>query len=163
MCKLIRFSASLPIIGAALLILAASCGEASPEPTETQRESAGGSDYENLVTLLRDNKLDVTELGRVKTLCFIVEPAALIVDGGTIEVYEYSDTESAAVALAKISPNLVEPEGLPEAMVEDFSYVHYYKAQRLLVRYLGTSPVLEELLESALGTEFANGNSSNRC
>ena len=65
--------------------------------------------------------------------------------------------------MAKITPNYYSLAGLPADIVEDFSYAHFYDGHTLLVRFLGTNPVVEELLESVLGGEFADGNSVLRC
>ena len=78
-------------------------------------------------------------------------------------MYEYSNPASKNEAMVNITHNYASLEGLPAHIVVRFSHAHFYDSEMLLVRFGGANPVVEELLESALGAEFADGNSVIRC
>ena len=133
------------------------------EPTDPTGEPVEGADYQGLVSLFLAEALDVDEIGIVDLPCFGVPATVLLVAGGTVEVYEYSDPTLKNKVRAKIMPGYLSQEGLPPDIVERFSHAHFYESDTLLVHYSGASPSVERLLESALGAEFADGNSVLRC
>ena len=157
------FHSPFVFAGAVLIILGLSCGGAATEPTDPTGEPVGGADYQGLVNLFLAEGLDVDEIGIVDLPCFGEPATVLLVAGGTVAVYEYSERTLKIKARAKIMPDYLSQEGLPPDIVERFSQAHFYESDTLLVHYSGASPTVERLLESALGAEFADGNSVFRC
>jgi len=76
----------------------------------------------------------------------------ILVNGETVQVFEYQEDEAGADVIAKrfVSESAV---GSPDYVTSSRS--HIYKAPKLVVRYLGDDLSITNLLESVLGKQVA--------
>ena len=126
-------------------------------------EPIAAPDYQKILGRLQDWDLKLAEIGEIRMSCYSVNPRVLLVGGGTLEVYEYRDQSSAAVAIARISPGYFIAQVAATGLTEKASSPHFYKGDRLLVIYTGTDTRVVEALDGALGPEFADGASAISC
>ena len=150
--------------GVLLVLVMAACGGAGSATNELATASVAKR-YSNLVRHLRERDLAVAELGEVSIPCFIVRPRAAIVSNGTLWVFEYEDAAAANLAIGRISPARFEAAilALERAPLRDLHWQHFYRGEKLLVKYDGLDPEVTQALESALGPQFAGGASGIRC
>lgn len=143
---------------ALLLIVAQSkgCGSSKPpvsnQPTPTSTERAQAMDLTRLVDSLRANGAKVEVAGEVSQPFFSVKGKSLTVNGRDIQVFEYSDART-----AQGQASLVSADG-SEVGRNKIGWVappHFYKADRIIVLYLGDSPEVVKALEAVLGKQFA--------
>ena len=142
---------------AAIWLLSA-CGDG-----EARDEPIPAPDYQKILSRLQAWDLKLAEIGEIRTRCYSVNPRVLLVGGGTLEIYEYRDQSSAAVAIAQISPGYFAAQIAAAGLTEEASSPHFYRGDRLLVIYTGTDARVVEALDSALGPEFADGASAISC
>ena len=95
--------------------------------------------------------------------CYSINPRVLFVGGGTLEAYEYRDQSSAAVAIGRISPGYYAAQVAATGLTEEASSPHFYRGDSLLGIYRGTDARVVEVLDRALGPEFADGASNITC
>lgn len=143
---------------ALLLIVAQSkgCGNSKPptsnQPTPASTVRAQAMDLTRLVDSLRANGAKVEVAGEVSQPFFSVKGKSLTVNGRDIQVFEYSD-----VGTAQGQASLVSADG-SEVGRNKIGWVappHFYKADRIIVLYLGDSPEVIKALEAVLGKQFA--------
>ena len=122
-------------------LLIGGCGgrEASGEPIPSP-------DYQKILSRLQDWDLKLAEIGEVRVPCYSVNPRVLLVGGGTLQVHEYRDQPSAAVAIGRISPSYYEAWVAATGLIEEASSPHFYRGDRLLVIYRGTDARVVEAL-----------------
>lgn len=133
-------------VAVALLISGAACaGPAPVSPGPVQ-------DYTSLVDNLRAAGATVEPAGSVSQPFFAFEGKALTVNSENLQVFEYPDEAS-----ADAEASLVSPDGSSIGTSIPFWVAppHFYKAGRIIVLYLGENKALMDLLESALGPQFA--------
>ena len=139
----------LAAVALAMIWLSSACGgrEANSEPISAP-------DYQKILSRLQAWDLDLVEIGETRARCYLVNPNTLIVGGGTLEVYEYQNQSSAAIAIGQISPGYFEAQIAAAGLTEGASATHFYKGDQLLVTYTGTDARVVEALSSALGPAF---------
>ena len=126
------------------MLLLAACTQS--EPTQ----------YDNLVRLMRDVGIEVSEVGEIQFHCLLVNPKIVMLRGGMVEIYEYPDDATASEAVVKISPSVFASAlQVTNSRVLIEPYHHVYKGDNLLVRYVGDDDDVLTVLDSALGTQFA--------
>ena len=132
-----------------MLLVACTRSEPTLFPTPTATRTPLVESYDDLVSLMRDSNLELTEIGGVQMPCLLVNPMAVLVHG-TVEM--------ANIAIGGISPNRFED------VLKDFeSYLHYFKRNKLVVRYIGDELEVSAALESALGPQFADDTARINC
>ena len=104
----------------ALLIGGCGGGEASGAPIPAP-------DYQKILSHLQDWDLKLAEIGEVRMPCHSVNPRVLLVGGGTLEVYEYGDQSTAAVAIGRISPGYYAAQVAATGLTEEASSPHFYR------------------------------------
>ena len=118
---------------------------------------------QQILSRLQAWDLNPAEIGETRARCYSVNPKTLLVGGGTLEVYEYEDHASEAVAIGQISPGYFDASIVATGLTDSTSSAHFYGGDRLLVIYTGTDARAIEALVSALGPEFADGASAISC
>ncbi len=110
------------------------------------------TDYVSLIDNLRAAGATVEPTGEVSQPFFSVTGKIIVVNGGDVQVFEYAD---AAVAEAEAA--LVSPDGssVGTSMIGWVASPHFYKADRLIVLYVGDSTDVISVLEAELGQQFA--------
>ena len=142
----------------ALLTVACSEGTGTVTATATAPTPEAVEDYEGLVSFMRSRMLDVVEVGEAEIPCLLVNPKVVLANGGTVEIYEYENAETVGIAVRGILPNRFET-----ADVEVEPYFHYYRGNKLVVRYIGDDAEVIAVLESALGPQFAGDSARINC
>lgn len=144
----------LLIIGLVLVLgivgLASCTSEESPPATH------GGAvkDYISLVDNLRQAGATVEPAGEMTQPFFSVTGNIIVVNGGDVQVFEYADTAAAEAEAALVSP---DGSSVGTSMVGWVASPHFYRAEKLIVLYVGDSETVTDVLESVLGQQFAGG------
>ncbi|HEX5838346.1 MAG TPA: hypothetical protein VFY26_10995 [Anaerolineales bacterium] len=138
-----------------LLLTAVSAGCAaqgvSGAPVDT---TPGGEveELEGLVEALQAEGADV-ELGDAIEQPFLSVPGQIIkVDGADVQVFEYASTEDLGLEASQVSE---DGSSIGTSMVSWMAPPHFYRTGRLLVLYIGEDQEVIDLLESAVGPQFA--------
>ncbi|HKZ45013.1 MAG TPA: hypothetical protein VJZ78_08265 [Anaerolineales bacterium] len=114
--------------------------------------SKAGSDQTSLVGTLRGAGAEV-ELGdNVEQPFFTVAGQIIKVNGMDVQVFEYETAEALEADVAQISP---DGGSVGTSMVGWIATPHFYKSGRLIALYVGDDQATLDLLEGALGAQFA--------
>ena len=124
---------------------------------------ASGYGYENLLDDLDGAGASVEEFTDPpeSPIGFSVGGPRVAVNGGLIQVYEFPDGRAADTEAGYVSPdgyNITVPLGGDRSMSTHSDWLappHYYKKGRVIVRYVGDSAAVLEVLEAVLGPQFA--------
>lgn len=141
----------LLIISLALVLAIVSvAGCVSEEPPV----SRGGpvTDYVSLIDNLRQAGATVEPTGEMAQPLFSVNGRVMVVNGGDVQVFEYVDTAAAEAEAALVSP---DGSSVGTSMVGWVASPHFYRAEKLIVLYVGDSEAVTDVLESVLGQQFA--------
>jgi hypothetical protein len=115
-------------------------------------------DVPQLVEMLRADGAQVESVGNA-TLDFLSGHGQMFaINGERIQVYEYADAEAAAADAARFSTDggqINTDAGL--LMVNWIATPHLYRADRLLVVYVGDNAEALARLNNVLGLQFAGG------
>ncbi len=132
---------------ALLYLVLAAC---SQPPTT----SHGGpvQDYVSLVDHLRAQGAMVTPIGDISQPFFPVKGRLITVNGEQVQVYEYADADAANAEAARISP---DGGTIGNAQVDWIAPPHFFKADKILVLYVGTADTTLQPLRTVLGSQFA--------
>jgi len=135
-------------LGSLALFRCAAGGDTPTKPAAPESRLTTSS----LVDELRRAGLAVQDAGTVRQPFFSVPARVYQVDGRDLQVYEFAteaDAESAASEVA--------PAGSPigTTMVTWMAAPHFFRKERLLVNYIGTSDKVLSELQRLLGPQFA--------
>ncbi len=113
---------------------------------------AGIEDQASLIEALRVSGATI-ELGEpVDQIFFTVRGQIIRVNGADVQVFEYESAEAMQADAAQVAP---DGGSIGTSMITWISTPHFYQAGRILVLYVGDDPAIIELLEGALGPQFA--------
>ena len=131
-----------------LALIAVACGsqavtEASPGAVEDQA---------SLIERLRAAGATVEVGDPVEQIFFTVEGQIIKVNGADVQVFEYESADTMQADAAQVAP---DGGSIGTSMVTWIATPHFYQAGRILVLYVGDDPAILELLEGALGPQFA--------
>ena len=146
-----------------LIFFATACGgqagAASPESPElpdaatpADSPSIPALDLASLMEALGAAGGSVESGEAVEQPFFTVEGQIIKVNGADVQVFEYETAEAMAVDAAEVSE---DGGSIGTSMVNWMSTPHFYKAGRILVLYVGDDQAILDLLEGALGPQFA--------
>lgn len=119
------------------------------------------TDYSALLRYLRDSSASIAEEGQIQEPFFDIEGRRVSVNESTIEVYEYANAEAMESEASWVSSDgfsiRKEKEGdiWEVCCVDWIASPHFYKAGRIIVIYIGDNNSIVNLLENALGKQFA--------
>ncbi len=138
------------ILVLAIVGLAGCSGKQSPPATH------GGAveDYISLVDSLRASGATVEPAGEMTQPFFSVDGMVIVVNGADVQVFEYADAAAAEAEAALVSP---DGSSVGTSMVGWVAPPHFYRAEKLIVLYVGDSETVTDVLESVLGQQFAGG------
>jgi len=133
---------------------------AQPAPDQPSKTGTGKPgpqdgatvDYVSLIDNLRDVGAVVEPAGEIEQP-FLSVPGRLIrVFGGDVQVFEYADSAAARADLAQIGP-----DGSIAGTVSILWVAppHFYRAERLIVVYVGDDPAIIGALDAVLGPQVA--------
>lgn len=88
----------------------------------------------------------------VSQVFFSTEGTLLKVNGADVQVFEYESAEEMENEASQVSP---DGGSIGTSMVTRVDVPHFYKANRIIVLYVGNDASVLDVLESALGPQFA--------
>jgi len=148
----------LSLISSLLLIalFAAACGSqpAVPSVGTDPSVSHGGpvGDYVSLVDSLRGAGATVEPGDQIEQAFFAVKGQIIKVNGADVQVFEYETVEAMEADAGQVAP---DGGSIGTSMVMWVEAPHFYNAGRILVLYVGEDQAILDLLEGALGAQFA--------
>jgi len=119
------------------------------------------TDYSTLLNYLRDSGASIGEEGEIyQSSFFDLEGRRVTVNESTIQVFEYANAEAMEAEASCVSPDGfgIRKERGDMVVAVQISWIgppHFYKAGRIIVIYIGDNDSIINLLENALGTQFA--------
>ncbi len=133
-----------------VLVIVGVAGCTSEEPPV----SHGGpiTDYVSLIDNLRQAGATVEPAGELTQPFFSVNGRVIVVNGGDVQVFEYADAAAAEAEAALVSP---DGSSVGTSMIGWVAPPHFYRAEKLIVLYVGDSETVTDVLESVLGQQFA--------
>ena len=159
---MIHFMTLVTTLALTLLAFGACDDESSVSPREPTPTAIAVTEIESLVDKLRDAGMTVEIDSEAEEFFFSVNGTVLLVDTGTVTVFEYVDQASADADAAIISEdgtNVAVPANGSVLATSLFwvSTPHFYLKEKLIVLYVGDDAALIAALEAALGPQFAGG------
>ena len=109
-------------------------------------------DYVSLLDSLRAGGASVEPAGEIEQPFFSVTGRVIKVNGGDVDVFEYDDSDDADAEAKKVSP---DGRWVGKIHVNWVATPHFYKRGKLLVIYVGDTSNVLEVLETAVGPQFA--------
>lgn len=146
------------LIGRLLLVVlvATACGRQPavtlPEADPTISVARPVEDIVSLVGALTAAGATIEMREPVEQAFFTERGQILEVNGADVQVFEYETAQAMEADAA-----LVEPDGgsIGTSMVTWMATPHFFKSGRILVLYVGDDQAVVDLLEGALGPQFA--------
>lgn len=105
----------------------------------------------SLVASLRGAGLTLEDAGMVEQPFFTV-PAHVYTVEGDLQIYEFRSAADAESAAAQVAPNGMT---IGTSQVSWMAAPHFFRKDRLVVNYLGSSPKVLTELQRILGAQFA--------
>ena len=109
-------------------------------------------DYVSLIDNLRAAGATVEPAGEVSQPFFSVPGYVIAVNGEQVQVFEYQDEAAADAEAATVSP---DGSTVGRTAVSWVAPPHFFKNGRVIVLYVGSNPATLDLLQRALGPQFA--------
>lgn len=146
---------SLSVLAIALGLILSACGSApaasasnaSPEPRAVE-------DQASLVEALKVAGATIETGDPISQPFFSVEGHIIKVNGADVQVFEYESSESMELESSQIAP---DGSSSATTMITWIDTPHFYKAGKRVVLYIGSDATVLDLLNGALGTQFAGG------
>jgi hypothetical protein len=127
---------------------------AQPGANTAFPQPASVSDRASLVNALSSAGATVEQGDPVEQDFFSVPGQIIKVNGADVQVFEY---ETAKAMEADASQVAEDGGSIGTNMVTWMGTPHFYKAGRILALYVGDDQAILDLLQSALGAQFAGG------
>ena len=122
---------------------------ASPTPTT---EPLAVEDEVSLIASLEATGATV-ELGEPISQPFLTPEGSIVkVNGADVQVFEYESSEEMGNEASQVSS---DGGSIGTSMVTWMDAPHFYKTGRIIVLYIGSDAAVLDLLEGALGPQFA--------
>jgi hypothetical protein len=145
----------LSVFAMALSLILSACGrapfanasDAAPEPREVK-------DQASLVTALKAAGAMIEMGDPISQPFFSVEGNIIKVNGADVQVFEYESSEAMELESSQIAP---DGSSSATTMITWIDTPHFYKAGKIIVLYTGSDTTVLDLLEDALGPQFAGG------
>lgn len=122
---------------------------ASPAATS---EALAVEDKESFVSALEAAGATVEAGEAVSQDFFSPEGSIIKVNGGDVQVFEYESAETMETEASQVSP---DGGSVGTDMVMWMDTPHFYKAGRIIILYVGSDAAVLDLLQGALGPQFA--------
>jgi len=137
------------VLGAIFILLAAWLAVYAPFQAIAHERPR---DYDSFVTDLTAAGGIVEPNGEIAQPFFSVKGRRLTVNGGDVEVFEYPSHVKATAEAARISS---DGYSIGTTQVDWIAKPHFYNSGKLIILYVGENTVIESLLESVIGSQFA--------
>ena len=115
-------------------------------------EHGSVQDTATLVTALQDAGATVETGEPVSQAFFTPEGTILKINGADVQVFEYASVEAMQEEASQVAP---DGGSIGTTMVTWMDTPHFYQAGRMIVLYVGSDQAILDLLEAALGPQFA--------
>jgi hypothetical protein len=128
---------------------------APTEPPATESpatESPAVEDHHSLVAALEASGATVETGEPISQAFFSPEGSIIKVNGADVQVFEYESAEAMESEASQVAP---DGGSIGTTMVTWIDPPHFYKAGRIIVLYVGSDEAVLDLLEKALGPQFA--------
>lgn len=134
---------------AVLFVAGCAAGPGGDRPSATQASTLTAA---SVAESLRRAGLTVEDAGTVEQPFFPVPARVYAVDGRDLQVYEFATAADADAAASEVSPT-GSPIGT--TMVTWMAPPHFFRKDRLVVNYIGTSERVLTELQRLFGAQFA--------
>jgi hypothetical protein len=124
--------------------------ESSPSPSIP--ETGGVEDYDGLVNALEAAGATVEPGDEIEQAFFTVMGRIIKVNEADVQIFEYESAEAMEADAAQVSE---DGGSIGTTMAMWVEAPHFFKSERILVLYVGEDQAIIDLLESALGPQFA--------
>jgi hypothetical protein len=139
-----------------LTIYVAACGSelGTPSAEAGPTVSHGGpvEDYVSVIDSLRGAGATVEPGDEVEQVFFTVIGQIIKVNDLDVQVFEYETADAMEADAAQVAS---DGSSIGTSMVTWMAAPHFYKTGRILVLYVGDDQAILDLLEGALGPQFA--------
>ena len=139
-------------------LLAAGCSAlGGPEPgqeVEGTPLGEGNADYDSLLEALRDAGASVEAKETLEQPFFEPIAQVITVNGQDVQVFEFENEQAARAAAETVSES---GSSVGPTMMTWIDSPHFYRADRLIVLYVGSDDSVLTLLQDVLGEQFAGG------
>ncbi|MBI2185230.1 MAG: hypothetical protein HYU39_09780 [Thaumarchaeota archaeon] len=147
------FQVAIVLVIAGMVVIGTAYSTMSSLPV-----SHGGpvKDYVSLVDTLRAKGLKVEPAERIYQPFFTMQAQVILVDGHSVQVYEYPDESTMNAEASKVSSDggSIGDDG-KTMMISWIEQPHFYKTGKIMVIYVGRDPTILAALDSTIGTQFA--------
>lgn len=135
-----------------ILLLAAGCAGPTADTPTTPVSNASNGSSASIIAALREAGLTVRDGGTVDQPFFGVPARVYVIDDRDLQLYEFPTATDAESAAAQVAPT-GSPIGT--TMVTWMEPPHFFRKDRLIVNYIGTSERVLAELQRLLGAQFA--------
>ena len=122
--------------------------------SESNTSNVFDFDYVSLIDSLRAAGATVEPTGEISQPFFSVKGRIIKVNGGDVQVFEFTDADDTEAEAEKVSP---DGKWVDKTHVNWVATPHFYKKGRLIVLYVGDDSAVKEVLETVLEPQFAGG------
>lgn len=147
--KYILFVVTLSMLLSACQPASQTTAEGDQTPAASSKDALTTSD---LMDALASAGATVGEEDEIEQPFFSVPGHVISVNGESVQVFEYADISQADAEAAQVSPN---GSSIGTTMATWIGPPHFYRAERLIVLYVGEDQSVMDLLETILGPQFA--------
>ncbi|SRR6266498_60210 len=141
----------LSIVFLVLALAMSSCGtSATPSPPSEPHTTV--QDQAGLLSFLQAAGATVETGDSITQEFFTPEGQTLKVNGADLQVFEYESAEAMEKEASQVAP---DGGSIGTSMVDWIDTPHFYKAGRIIALYVGSDQTVLDLLNKALGTQFA--------
>jgi hypothetical protein len=124
----------------------------SSQPTDTVSHGGAVEDYDSLVDNLRAQGIAVEPAGTVEQPFFAPDGQVVRADDQEIQVFEFTSVEEAESAAKTISQ---DGSSVGTSMMMWVGPPHFYKADKIIILYVGADEEITSILEEVLGPQIA--------
>jgi hypothetical protein len=140
------------VLGISMLACAANEGGGVTAPGGQSSTDANVSSVAGVVAALRGAGLTVTDAGRLQQPFFGPPAQVFTTDGGDLQFYEFATPEAAAAAAAEVAPG---GGSIGTVSASWMAPPHFFRKERLIALYVGSSGKTIGELQRILGPQFA--------
>jgi hypothetical protein len=128
------------------------CGTAATPASTTQ--PAVVEDQASFLAALRASNIIVKTGESITQDFFSPDGHIITINGQDVQVFEYESAEAMENEASKVAP---DGGSVGTSMMSWMDAPHFYKAGRILVLYVGSDKSILDVLEKAIGRQFAGG------
>ena len=152
---------SILLIFLFISLVVSACQPANPNSPDGDQPPAAGIDEsldaQGLGDSLASFGATAGQEGQIDQPFFSVPGQVITVNGESVQVFEYADAAQADDEASQVAP---DGSSIGTTMATWIGPPHFYRADRLIVLYVGDDQSIMELLETVLGSQFAGADTS---